>query len=100
MADEVDAEPAAGLGDPAVRRQLDEVGGLLLVQVVSADEAQLHGRRRDALLKIECVEAEVVAQELDDVVVPGRVGRLGHGERIATLSALLATPTLELKSAP
>src|SRR5437773_788496 len=42
VADEVEAEPAAGLGDPAVGRQLDEVGSLLLVQVVSPDKAQLH----------------------------------------------------------
>jgi len=35
MPDEVKAEPAARLRDSAVRGQLDQVGGLLLVQVVT-----------------------------------------------------------------
>src|SRR5262249_15060536 len=87
VADEIEPEPAAGVSDSSVRRQLDEVGRLLLVQVISPDEAELHGCRRDALLEVERVETEVVAQELDDVFVSGRVARLRHEQRIASAPA-------------
>ena len=50
--DEVAAERAAGLGDPAVRGQLDEVLGLLVVEVVRLDQAEPHGGRGDPLLEV------------------------------------------------
>ena len=69
MADEVDAEPAARLRDTAVRGQLDQVGGLVLVEVVALHEPELYRRRGHALLEVESVEAEAKAKELDDVIV-------------------------------
>ena len=42
-----------------------------------------HGRRDDPLLEVERVEGELVAEELDDVLVPRGVVRLRHGRRIA-----------------
>ena len=83
MPDEVDAEPAAGLGDPAVGGQLDQVGGLVLVEVVSLHQPELHRRGRDALLEVGGVEAEAIAQEFDDVVVAREVVGLCHGPNIA-----------------
>ena len=44
VADEVAAERAPRLGDPAVRGELDQVGGLLLVEVVRRDQTRA-GRR-------------------------------------------------------
>jgi hypothetical protein len=84
VAYDVAAEVAPRLLDPAVRGELDEVVDLLDVELVVADQPEPHGRRRDPLLEVVAVEAEPVSEELDDVVVPGRVVRLGHGRRIAT----------------
>ena len=78
VADEVAAERAAGVGDPAVGGELDEVGGLLVVEVVRPDQPEPDGRRGDPLLEVVGVEAEAVAEELDHVLVAGRVVRLAH----------------------
>src|ERR1700745_1113815 len=82
MAEKVEPEPAARLRDPAVRGQLHQVSGLVLVEVVPFDKTQLHRRRGDALFEVEGVEAKAVAEELDDVIVARRVARLWHEERI------------------
>ena len=75
--DEVRAERASRLGDAAVGRQLDEVGDLLGVEVVRWDEAELHRRRGHPLLEVLLAEREVVAEELERVVVARRiVGRI------------------------
>ena len=76
MADEVPAERAARLFDPAVGRELDEVVGLVLVQVVGLDEPELHGGGDHPLLEVVRVEGEPVAEELDHVVLAGGVVRL------------------------
>ncbi len=80
MAHDVRAEGAPGLCDAAVGGELDEVGRLVVVQVVRRDEAEPDGRRRDALLEVRGAEREPVAQELERVIVAGRVvGRhVGH----------------------
>src|SRR5258707_392917 len=69
VADEVPAEPGARLDDLPVRGDLDEVTDLLVVEVVRSDQAESDGRGGDSLLEIESVEAEAVAEELDDVVL-------------------------------
>jgi single-stranded-DNA-specific exonuclease len=79
VADEVIAELAPGLRDPPMSRQLHEVRGLVLLELARLDEAQLHSRGIDPLLEIDLVEAEAIAEELDDEVVAGEVIRLGHG---------------------
>ncbi len=73
--DEVRAERAARLCDAPVGRQLDEVGDLVLVEVVRRDEAEPDGSGRDALLEVALAEREVVAEELERVVVARRVVR-------------------------
>src|SRR5207253_6952426 len=65
--------------DHALRRERDEVARLLLLELVHLDEPELDRRRDDALFEVEGVEAEVVAEELDDVVVTGGIVRVGHG---------------------
>ena len=70
VAHEVRAERAPGLGDPAVRGELDEVADLVLVEVVRRDEAELQGGRADPLLEVLRAEREPVAEELQRVVVP------------------------------
>jgi len=85
VTDEVAAELAPGLLDHAVRGQLDEVLGLLVVQLVVVHEAEPERGRADALREVGRVEAEAEAQELDDDVVTGRVVvRSVHGRRIST----------------
>jgi hypothetical protein len=79
VADEIVAELRARLCDPPVRRQLDEVPGLVLLELAGLDEAELHGCSVHALLEIDLIEAEPVSEELDDEVVAGEVIRLGHG---------------------
>ena len=81
--DDVATEVAPRLFDPAVGRELDEVLDLLWVELVVADQPEPDRRGGDPLLEVVAVEAEPIAQELDDVVVPGRVVRFGHGRRIA-----------------
>src|SRR5918994_907388 len=41
VADEVEAEGAPGLVDAPIRRELDEVGGLLLFELVPAEQTEL-----------------------------------------------------------
>ena len=62
-----------------MRSQLDEVTGLVLLELSRFDEPELHGRGVHALLEIRLIEAEPVAEELDDEVFAGEVVRLGHG---------------------
>src|SRR5262249_57377107 len=57
---------------------LDEVGRLLVVELVVLDQAELDGGGRHALLEVAGVESELVAEELDRVVVAGRVVDFGH----------------------
>ena len=80
VAHEVLAERAARRLDRVALDELDEVGGLVLVQLGAGDEAEPDGRRGDPLLEVDGVEGEAVAEELDDVVVAGVVvaGRF-HG---------------------
>src|SRR5581483_3313849 len=100
VAGEVAPEARLRLVDQPLRSERDEVGRLLLVELVHLDEPELHGRADDALLEVVRVEAEAVAEELDDVVVAGGVvrlsGRFRHvsqdnperrGSNPATLSA-------------
>ncbi len=83
VAHEVVAEQAAGLADPALRRELDEVVGLLGVEVARLDEPELHRGGGHALLEVDRAEPEPVAEELDHVLVAARVVRVGHRLRIA-----------------
>ena len=69
VADEVAAELAARIRDPPVGSELDEVGGLLVVQVVRPDQPEPNGGTGNSLLEVLGVEAEAVAEELDDVLV-------------------------------
>jgi hypothetical protein len=78
VADEIHAESAARLVDAPVGRELDEIRGLVHVELVAWDETEPDDRSRDALLEVEGAERELVAQELDDVVVAGGVVGLGH----------------------
>src|SRR5262249_180055 len=80
--DDVAPEPAARLAHDAVRDELDEVGRLVLVQLVPLEQAEPHGRRSDALFEVLGVEAEPVADVLDHVAVPGPVVVLRHEERV------------------
>ena len=83
MPDEIPPEAAARLVYPVPFDELDEVGGLVVVQLVVADEAELHRRGRHALLEVGGVESEAVAEEFDHVVVAGDVVRLCHEPSIA-----------------
>src|SRR5439155_16808146 len=67
--DEVPAERAARLDDHTVGSKLDEVGGLVAVELVALDQAEPHGGRGHALLEVVLVEAEAITEELDDEVV-------------------------------
>jgi hypothetical protein len=71
---DIAAERRAWVGDPAVRGELDEVGGLRLVEVVRLDQSEPDRGGDDALLEVGGGEREAVAEELDDVVV-ARTGR-------------------------
>ena len=78
VVDEVVAELRLRVRDASVRGQLDEVGGLVLLELARLHEAELHGCGVHALLEIRLVEAEPIAEELDDEVVAGEVIGLGH----------------------
>jgi hypothetical protein len=78
VTDEVDAESASRFLDAPVGRELDEIRGLVDVELVSWDETELDGRGRHALLEVEGAEREPVPEVLDDVVVAGGVVGLGH----------------------
>src|SRR6266542_5211073 len=83
VADEIAPESAARFVDPVTLDELDQVGGLVPVELVVPDESELDGGRGDALLEVRGVEAEAVPQELDHVVVAGNVVGLCHELRIA-----------------
>src|SRR6185437_1313388 len=83
VAHEVLAERAARSLDRVALDELDEIARLVLVQLGACDEAKPDRRGGDALLEVEAVEGEPVAEELDDVVVarvvvPGRF----HGQSV------------------
>src|SRR6188768_3429562 len=92
VADEVPAERAARLLDPPVGGELDQVFGLVLVEVVALDEAELDGGGGDALLEVVCVEGEPVAEELDHVVLAGGVVRFNS--HFSKDSRLRPTPSV------
>src|SRR5207237_10841517 len=50
--DEVAAEATPRLVDEPAMDELDEIGGLVLVELVALDEPELHGRGRDAALRV------------------------------------------------
>ena len=79
MAHEVAAELAAGLVDAALGGELDQVGGLVVVELVRLDQPELDRGAGDALLEVAAVEVEPVAEELDDVVVAGAVVGVASG---------------------
>src|SRR4029079_16915097 len=83
VADEIPPELAARLLDAAVGGELDEVGGLVIVQLVGLDQAELDRSSGNALLEVRAVEAEPVSQELDDVVVARAVVGVADGPRAA-----------------
>ena len=78
VAHEVPAQRAARRLDPAVRRQLDEIGGLVLVQLVPVEQPELDRCGDHPLLEIAAVELEPVGEELDLVVLAGAVVHLRH----------------------
>ena len=78
MPHEVTPETAAWLVDPVPLDELDEVGSLVVVELVVADETELDRRGGDTFFEVGAVEAEAVAKELDDVVVPGDVVGFDH----------------------
>src|SRR5581483_12027847 len=99
VANEIAAERGARHLDAVARHELDQVGRLVVVELVAPDQAELDGGRRHALGEVVGVEAEAIRQVLDDVVVPGVVvaGSL-HGSkrtlasvRTLRVSAVVAT---------
>src|SRR5438270_669833 len=54
----------------------------LAIELVVGDQPELHRGSRHALLEVHCVEAEPVAEELDDVVLARHVVRFRHEPRI------------------
>jgi single-stranded-DNA-specific exonuclease RecJ len=76
---EVGAERAPRVSDVAVSGELDEIARLLLLELAWLHEAELDGGGVDALLEIDGVETEPVAEELhDEVLARDVVGRLAH----------------------
>ena len=74
---EVVAERAAGRrGQLSVSRHLDQVGRLVVVELVVLQEPELDGGCDDALLEVAPREGEAVVEEVDRVVVPRPVARL------------------------
>src|SRR3954447_15024932 len=83
MANEIPAERRTRLLDGVPFHELDQVGRLVVVELVPSEEAQLDGGGRDTLLEVVRVEAEAVAEELDDVLVAGVVvPRSFHGRSV------------------
>src|SRR5919198_1461470 len=76
VAHEVAPELAPRLLDHAVGGELDEVFGLVLVQLVVVDQPELEGGRGDALREVGGVEAEAETEKLDHDVVAGAVAGL------------------------
>jgi single-stranded-DNA-specific exonuclease RecJ len=96
--DEIAAELASRLVDPLVGRELDEISGLVLVEIVAFDESELHRRADHAFLEILGVESEPVAEKLDHVVVAGLVVHLAHAPE-DTQRGCRPKPSLRLSSA-
>ncbi len=79
--DDVQAESASRVLDPTVGDELDQVGGLLVVDVVRRDQLDADGRGDHALLEVTCGKLEPVAEELDDEVVPGAIVGCEHRDQ-------------------
>src|SRR5205823_11278657 len=84
VANEIPAEQAPRFVDAALRGQLDQVGRLVVVKLVRFEEPELDSGCDHALLEVGGVEAEVVAEELDDVVVSGREVGAVHPASLST----------------
>jgi len=78
VAHEVTAETAARLIDPVALDELDEVGSLVVVKFIVADETEPDRGGGDTFFEVGAIEGEAVAKELDDVVVPGDVVGFDH----------------------
>ena len=70
--------------DAALRGQLDQVGRLVVVKLVRFQKPELDGGCRDPLLEVGSVEAEAVAEELDYVILAGRVVGAVHPAPLST----------------
>jgi len=57
VANEIAAERRAGLVDPVPLHELDQVGRLVVVELVPSEEAELDGGCRDTLLEVVSVES-------------------------------------------
>ena len=78
VADEVEAEPALRVGDASVGNELDEVGDLVLLEIVRADQPDAHGGGGHTLLEVLRAEFEPVTEELDHEIIAGAVIRREH----------------------
>jgi single-stranded-DNA-specific exonuclease len=83
MTNEVVAERAAGDRQLSVRRELDQVGRLIAVELASLHESELDGGCHDTLFEVLAAEREAVLEELHLVVVAGAVVGF-HAPRITT----------------
>src|SRR5581483_10810515 len=92
-ADEIAAERAARLLDPGTLDELDEIGRLVVVELVLREEPELHCGGGHALLEVLGVEAEAVPEKFDEVVVAGAVVRLRFHGRSVPLPRALASHT-------
>src|SRR5581483_1539065 len=81
---EIPAERAPRLVDSTFRGQLDQVGRLVVVELVRFQQPELDGGCRHALLEVGPVEAEPVPEKLDDVVVSGRIVGAVHPAKLST----------------
>ena len=61
--DEVEPEAAPRIDDAPVGNELDEIRGLVVVEVVRADQAEPHAGGGDPFLEVLCAELEPVAEE-------------------------------------
>ena len=82
MANEVVAERTSRHCELSVRRELDQVGRLIAVELASLHETELDGGCHDPLLEILAAEREAVLEELHLVVVAGAV--ILHARRITS----------------
>ena len=78
LPNEVDAEPASRIHDAAVGDELDEVAGLVVVEVVRRDEPQAHRGGGDPLREVVGAELELVPEELDHEVLSRPIVRRQH----------------------
>ena len=83
MPDEVEPEAAPRIDDAPVGNELDEICGLVVVEVVRADQAEPHAGGGDPFLEVLCAELEPMAEKLDDeVVARAVVGSQHRGQGI------------------